>query len=102
METGDKIKIDRPSSDDHIPTRLPVLPLRDVVVFPYMVYPVLLGRESSLRAATTAVDGSKYIFLAAQKNASVDDPAASDIFHDGTVAKIVQTQKLPNGLMKIV
>lgn len=96
------------SSEDHlaatekIPTRLPVLPLRDVVVFPYMIYPVLLGRESSLRAATYATDRDKFIFLAAQRNAAIDEPTRDDIYWDGTVAKIIQIMKLPNGLMKIL
>jgi len=85
-----------------IPTHLPVLPLRDVVVFPYMIYPVLLGRESSLKAATYAIDHGKYVFLAAQKNAEQEEPTRDDIFHEGTVAKIVQIMKLPNGLMKII
>ncbi len=85
-----------------IPARLPVLPLRDIVVFPYMIYPVLLGRESSLRAATYAIDHEKYIFLSAQKNPETDEPAKDEIYRDGTVARIIQTMKLPNGLMKVL
>jgi ATP-dependent Lon protease len=85
-----------------VPTRLPVLPLRDVVVFPYMIFPVLVGRESSLRAVNAALDAEKFIFLAAQKNSVTEDPGAEDIYHEGTVAKIVQILKLPNGLMKIL
>ena len=101
---NDEIKIaeDRVTSYADIPTHLPVLPLRDVVVFPFMIYPVLLGRESSLKAATYAIDHHKYIFLAAQKNAEIEDPTKEDIFHEGTVAKIIQIMKLPNGLMKII
>jgi ATP-dependent Lon protease len=87
---------------ENIPSRLPVLPLRDVVVFPYMIYPVLVGRESSLRAANQALERGKNIFLVAQKNPGVDEPGPEDIFHDGTVAKIIQMLKLPNGLMKIL
>ncbi|HTR98877.1 MAG TPA: LON peptidase substrate-binding domain-containing protein, partial [Bacteroidota bacterium] len=85
-----------------MPTRLPVLPLRDVVVFPYMIFPVLVGRESSLRAVNEALEREKYIFLAAQRNSVTEEPGAGDIYHDGTVAKIVQILKLPNGLMKIL
>jgi ATP-dependent Lon protease len=85
-----------------VPTRLPVLPLRDVVVFPYMIFPVLVGRESSLRAVNAALDAEKFIFLAAQKNSVTEDPGADDIYHEGTTAKIVQILKLPNGLMKIL
>ena len=85
-----------------VPTRLPVLPLRDVVVFPHMIFPVLVGRESSLRAVNEALEREKYIFLAAQRNSVTEEPGADDIYHDGTVAKIVQILKLPNGLMKIL
>ena len=89
-------------SIDNIPGALPVLALRDVVVFPYMVYPVLLGRESSLRAATYAIERDKLIFLTAQKNPVIEEPTIDDIYPEGTVAKIVQIMKLPNGLMKIL
>jgi ATP-dependent Lon protease len=87
---------------DSIPTTLPVLPLRDVVVFPYMIFPVLVGRESSLRAANEALERSKNIFLVAQKNSNIDEPSAEDVYQHGTVAKIIQMLKLPNGLMRIL
>jgi len=90
------------TSSDEIPTRLPVLPLRDVVVFPYMIFPVLVGRESSLRAVNQALEHNKFIFLAAQKNSVTEEPGIADIYHDGTAAKIIQILKLPNGLMKIL
>lgn len=87
---------------DQIPTKLPVLPLRDVVIFPYMIFPVLVGRETSLRAASEALQRGKNIFLVAQKNPSIDEPSAADIYKEGTVAKILQMLKLPNGLIKIL
>lgn len=87
---------------ESIPTTLPVLPLRDVVIFPYMIFPVLVGRESSLRAANFALEGDKYIFLAAQQDPSIDDPGADDIYKEGVIAKIIQILKLPNGLLKIL
>lgn len=87
---------------DAIPTTLPVLPLRDVVVYPYMIFPVLVGRDSSLRAVNEALEHEKYIFLTAQKNSITEEPATADIFIEGTIAKIVQILKLPNGLMKIL
>jgi ATP-dependent Lon protease len=87
---------------DNIPTTLPVLPLRDVVVFPFMIFPVLVGRESSLRAANVALERGKNIFLAVQRNSNVDEPGPEDVYQHGTVAKIVQMVKLPNGLMKIL
>jgi ATP-dependent Lon protease len=87
---------------DKIPQTLPVLPLRDVVIFPYMIFPVLVGRESSLRAANYALDNSKFIFLVSQKDPSIEDPGKDDIYMEGTIAKIVQILKLPNNLMKIL
>ena len=87
---------------DHIPNTLPVLPLRDVVLFPYMIFPVLVGRESSLRAANESLARGKNILLVAQKNSSVDEPTEEDVYREGTVAKILQMLKLPNGLMKIL
>ncbi len=87
---------------ESIPAVLTVLPLRDVVVFPYMIYPVLVGRESSLRAANEALGRGKFILLVSQRNPAVDEPTADDVYHDGTVARIVQMLKLPNGLMKIL
>jgi ATP-dependent Lon protease len=85
-----------------IPHRLPVLPLRDVVVFPSMIFPVLVGRESSLRAVQQALEQGKYIFLAAQRNSVTEEPGIGDIYQEGTVAKIIQVLKLPNGLVKIL
>ncbi len=87
---------------DSIPHTLPVLPLRDVVIFPYMIFPVLVGRESSLRAANHALENNKFIFLVSQKDPTVEEPGKDDIYSEGTVAKIVQILKLPNNLMKIL
>ena len=79
-----------------IPNVLPVLPLRDNVIFPYMIFPVLVGREQSIQAANFALDNSKYIFLAAQKKGTVEEPTTKDIYTEGTIAKIIQILKLPN------
>lgn len=87
---------------DDIPKILAVLPLRDNVIFPYMIFPVLVGREHSIRAANNALENSKYIFLAPQKKANIEDPTTDDIYTEGTIAKIIQILKLPNGLMKIL
>lgn len=87
---------------EDIPNVLPVLPLRDNVIYPYMIFPVLVGRESSIKAANYSLDNSKYIFLAAQKKASIEEPTADEIFREGTIAKIIQILKLPNGLLKIL
>ncbi len=85
-----------------VPSKLPVIPLRDVVVFPSMVYPVLIGRDSSLRAASHSWDQHRFVFLATQKNASVEDPGPDGLHSNGSVAKIVQIVKMPNGLMKVL
>ncbi len=87
---------------EEIPKVIPVLPLRDNVIFPYMIFPVLVGREQSIRAANFALDSSKYIFLSAQKKSNIEEPTQDDIFLEGTIAKIIQILKLPNGLMKIL
>ena len=87
---------------DEIPKVLAVLPLRDNVIFPYMIFPVLVGREQSIQAANYSLENSKYIFLAAQKKGNVEEPTIKDIYTEGTIAKIIQILKLPNGLMKIL
>ena len=87
---------------DEIPSILPILPLRDIVIFPYMIFPVLVGREQSINAANYALDNTKYIFLSTQRKSSIEDPHPVDLFIEGTIAKIVQILKLPNGLLKIL
>jgi len=85
-----------------LPAKIPVLALRDVIIFPYMIFPVLVGRESSLSATMSAMAREKYLFLVAQKNSAVDDPAKEELFHHGTLAKIVRIIRLPNGLVKVL
>ncbi|WP_151671157.1 endopeptidase La [Nitrincola schmidtii] len=81
---------------------LPVLPLRDVVVYPHMVIPLFVGRAKSIRALDNALAHDKQILLVAQKSASEDEPVASDLFHVGTVATILQMLKLPDGTVKVL
>ncbi|NOZ53713.1 MAG: endopeptidase La [Gammaproteobacteria bacterium] len=81
---------------------LPVLPLRDVVVYPYMVIPLFVGRDKSIQALEAAMDDNKRILLAAQKNASQDEPDAEDLYSIGTVANILQLLKLPDGTIKVL
>ena len=81
---------------------LPIVPLRDVVVFPHMMMPFVIGRPASTRALEHALGRDKRIFLAAQHDASVDDPAAGDIFTMGCIANIVQSLKLPDGNVKVL
>ena len=81
---------------------LPLLPLRDIIVFPSNVVPLFVGRERSIIALEKAMSGDKYIFLAAQKDASFSDPGEKDIFEFGTVAHVLQLLKLPDGTVKIL
>lgn len=81
---------------------LPLLPLRDVVVFPHMVIPLFVGRPKSIKALETAMESGKHIMLAAQKSASKDDPAPDDMYRVGCVASILQMLKLPDGTVKVL
>jgi len=81
---------------------MPVLPLRDVVVYPYMVIPLFVGREKSILALESAMEDNKRILLAAQKNASQDEPEAEDLYKVGTIANILQLLKLPDGTIKVL
>jgi ATP-dependent Lon protease len=82
--------------------RLPMMPIRDVVIFPFMMTPFVVGRESSVRALEEALAGDKKIFLATQHDASVDEPRPDEIYSVGTVANIVQSLKLPDGNIKVL
>jgi len=85
-----------------VPDRLPVLPLRDVVVFPYVVMPLLIGRAHSLAAVDSAAGDGNVVLLVAQRNADQQDPAAGDLFRIGVVARLMQVVRLPNGTTKIL
>jgi ATP-dependent Lon protease len=82
--------------------RLPMMPIRDVVIFPYMMTPFVVGRESSVRALEDAMAGDKKIFLATQHDASVDEPRPNEIYSVGTIVSIVQSLKLPDGNIKVL
>ena len=81
---------------------LPVLPLRDVVVYPYMVIPLFVGREKSIKALDTAMAGNKQILLVAQKSAGEDDPGTDQIYDIGSMSNILQLLKLPDGTIKVL
>ncbi|HTR83493.1 MAG TPA: LON peptidase substrate-binding domain-containing protein, partial [Reyranella sp.] len=83
-------------------TLYPVLPLRDIVVFPHMIVPLFVGREKSVRALEDVMKDDKQILLATQKNASQDDPTSEDIFSVGTVGTVLQLLKLPDGTVKVL
>ncbi len=81
---------------------LPVLPLRDIVVFPYMVVPLFVGRSKSIKALEDVMSNNKKIMLLTQKNPDCDDPEYSDVFHQGIIAKILQLLKLPDGTVRVL
>src|SRR6267154_1146472 len=82
--------------------RLPMMPIRDVVIFPFMMTPFVVGRESSVRALEEAMAGDKKIFLATQHDASIDEPKPNEIYNVGTIVNIVQSLKLPDGNIKVL
>ena len=82
--------------------KIPVLPLRDIVVFPHMVVPLFVGRDKSVKALESVMKGDKKIMLITQKSASVDDPKKNDLFDFGTVANVLQLLKLPDGTVKVL
>ena len=99
-----RVSTDTPETID-APTSaaaMPVLPLRDVVVYPHMVIPLFVGREKSILALDHAMRGTKQILLVAQKQADVDDPGPQDLYRLGTVATILQLLKLPDGTVKVL
>ena len=83
-------------------TKIPVLPLRDIVVFPHMVVPLFVGRDKSVNALEQVMSGDKKIMLITQKSATTDDPKKDDLFDFGTVANVLQLLKLPDGTVKVL
>ena len=87
---------------DALPVDLPMLPLRDVVVFPHMVIPLFVGRPKSIKALEAAMEAERRIMLVAQKTAAKDEPLVSDMFDMGCVSTILQMLKLPDGTVKVL
>ncbi len=90
------------SEDDKVDTLLPVLPLRDIVVFPHMIVPLFVGREKSVKALEEVMASGKKVLLVAQKDAANDDPVAEDLYQVGTIGNILQLLKLPDGTIKVL
>jgi len=93
---------DKERSEKGGAVRLPLLPLRDIIVFPHMVVPLFVGRQKSIKALEESVAGDKLIFLATQRDAKVNDPIANDIYAMGTVGHVVQLLRLPDGTVKVL
>src|SRR3979490_877610 len=90
-----------PASPTEI-VQYPLLPLRDVVVFPHMVIPLFVGRPKSIKAMETAMEAGKSILLVAQQSAAKDDPGAEDMYEIGCISNILQMLKLPDGTVKVL
>ena len=85
-----------------VPDRLPVVALRDLVFFPYVVLPILIGRHRSVAALEEAKECEDLVLLVAQKDPGIDDPAGPDLFRVGTIARVVQVTRLPDGTSRVV
>src|SRR4051812_38145355 len=98
------VKTDQGSDQQQvaIPDSLPVLPLPDVVVFPYMIVPLFVNRDRSAKAVDQALAENRMILLVAQKDSNVDDPKAEDLYDFGTVGVIMRMLKLPDGRVRIL
>jgi ATP-dependent Lon protease len=84
------------------PVRVPLLPLRDIIVFPHMVVPLFVGRQRSIKALEEATQKQSLIFLSSQKDAKTNDPSEEDIYKIGTLGSVVQMLKLPDGTVKVL
>src|ERR1700750_13510 len=85
-----------------VPETLPMLPVRDIVVFPYMILPLYVGRESSIRAVEESLSKNRLIFLASQKEITEENPTENTIYRVGTIAMIMRMRKLSDGRVKIL
>src|SRR5207253_10985969 len=94
--TGMSAQAEEARAKVEIPERLPLLPIRDIVVFPYMVLPLFVGREMSIKAIEAALEGNRTIMLAAQRSLEVENPAPQDIYTVGTVGMVMRMLKLPD------
>jgi ATP-dependent Lon protease len=83
-------------------TILPMLPLRDIIIFPHMVVPLFVGRERSINALDEAMNKDKLLFLAAQKDAKIQDPEEKDVYSVGTIGSVIQMLRLPDGTVKVL
>ena len=96
-ELSEDILPESPQAD-----KFPVLPLRDIVIFPHMVTPLFVGRPRSIQALEWAMEHDKLVLLVTQKDPKTDDPLAADLYELGTLGKVVQMLKLPDGTVKVL
>ena len=96
------IRLERDGEVFEIRDRIPLLPLRDVVIYPYMTIPLLVGRVASVNAIEAAVQRDRVLFVLAQRRPDVADPASKDLFRIGTVVRVLQLFRLPDGTMRVL
>ena len=96
------VGVEQPQGERKMPSQIPLLPVRDVVVYPFMILPLFVGRDKSIRAVDEALARDRLILLAAQRDAEAEDPNAEDLFSVGTVAMIMRMLKMPDGRVKIL
>ncbi len=97
-----KTAVEEQAEEVRIPEELPVLPVRDIVVFPYMILPLFVGRDVSIKAVDEALKGDRMILLLTQKDVSVETPAQEDLYRTGVVGMVMRTLKLPDGRVKVL
>ncbi|MCX6163541.1 MAG: LON peptidase substrate-binding domain-containing protein [Ignavibacteriae bacterium] len=85
-----------------LPSVLPVLPLKDIVLFPFTIFPILAGRDSTVKAINTSLDSEKYVLVVSQINPDIEETRPENLYETGTIAKILQVLRLPNGLIKVL
>ena len=101
-EITEGIEVAESSQDLQIPNDLPVLPLRDIVIYPFMIVPLFVSREKSIRAVDEALGENRMILLASQKDLDKEEPTAEDLYKVGTAAVIMRMLKLPDGRIRIL
>ncbi len=99
---GVVVGIEQPQGERKMPAQVPLLPVRDVVVYPFMILPLFVGRDKSIRAVDEALSRERLILLAAQRDAEAEDPGPEDLYSVGTVAMIMRMLKMPDGRVKIL
>ncbi len=102
MKDKDELHAITGISNQTYPSILPIVPLRDIVIFPYMMYPILAGRDSTIKAVNSALESHKYILLITQKDPTIEETQPDNLYSEGTIGRIIQVIKLPNNLIKVL
>src|ERR1041384_3355219 len=98
----EELQLERGDEQVKLPDSLPVLALRDIVIFPYMIVPLFVSRERSIRAVEQALSDNRLILLVAQRDASIEEPSGGDLYQIGTAAMIMRMLKLPDNRIRVL